>query len=66
MMKMLTRIDRDLKIPFSLVPQCPVCWENMEINLRCDNPFVEDDVWHQQSQNYEQLIHKYKEKISFY
>ena len=62
MMKMLTRIHRDLKIPFSLVPQCPVCWENMEINLRCDNPFVEDDVWHQQSQNYEQLIHKYKEK----
>ncbi len=34
------------KIPRSLVPKCPVCGEDMVMNLRVDNDFVEDEAWH--------------------
>ena len=34
------------RIPSELVPKCPVCGGNMEMNLRVDNFFVEDENWH--------------------
>ena len=34
------------KIPRELVPKCPVCGGDMEMNLRVDNYFVEDGDWH--------------------
>lgn len=33
-------------IPSDLVPVCPVCGSNMEINVRKDNYFVEDEAQH--------------------
>ena len=41
--KALESIDKDLKIPSYMVPKCPVCGKEMEVNLRCDDRFVEDD-----------------------
>ena len=34
------------RIPGELVPKCPVCGGDMEMNLRVDNYFVEDADWH--------------------
>lgn len=43
---------KDCKIPSQLVPKCPVCGGDMEVNLRCDDRFVEDEFWHQARQRY--------------
>lgn len=37
---------RDCNIPSYLVPKCPVCGGPMDINLRKDQFFVQDDAWY--------------------
>ena len=54
--------EKDCKIPTELVPICSVCKGKMEVNLRKDSFFVEDDHWHKLNQTYENFIHTYKEK----
>ena len=54
--------DFDCRIPTSLVPICPVCHEKMEVHLRKDAFFVEDDAWHQLNDNYEKFIDDYQNK----
>lgn len=51
-LEMMKKTDNDLKIPSELVPKCPVCGEEMDLNLRKDAFFVEDDDWHSQNQSY--------------
>ena len=53
---MLENIDSDLKIPTYLVPKCPVCGENMSVNLRCDDTFVQDDNWYIKEKKYNDFI----------
>ena len=55
--KMLKQI-KDCKIPTELVPKCPVCGENMDVNLRKDAFFVQDDNWYKQDKRYEELLVK--------
>lgn len=54
--------DHECKIPKALVPYCPNCGETMEVNLRKDDYFVEDDNWHKLHKNYEGFIDQYKDK----
>ena len=42
----------DCRIPSDLVPYCPVCGEEMDVNLRKDNYFVEDDAWREMNRRY--------------
>lgn len=37
---------RDLTIPPALVLRCPVCGGKMEMHLRLDGYFIEDEAWH--------------------
>lgn len=37
----------DCSIPSDMVPKCSVCGGRMNMNLRCDQYFVEDEAWHQ-------------------
>ncbi len=46
----------DCKIPTELVPVCPVCGGHMEINVRKDNYFVEDEKWHEMHDNYKGFL----------
>lgn len=46
----------DCRIPSSLVPKCPVCGGDMEVNLRKDGFFVQDSNWHTSQDNYSQFI----------
>jgi NAD-dependent protein deacetylases, SIR2 family len=48
--------QKDCKIPQSLVPKCPVCGGEMEVNLRCDGYFVEDERWHQAAERYTSFL----------
>ena len=60
--ELIKNIDNDLKVPTNLVPKCPVCNENMNVNLRCDDTFVEDDNWHILQKNYDDFIKNNSDK----
>lgn len=49
-------------IPKNLVPRCPICGGNMEVNLRCDSYFVEDDLWNKSFKRYEEFLDENKKK----
>ena len=52
--------ERDMRIPTELVPKCPVCGGAMEMNLRCDDTFVEDDGWRKASERYREFLDRHK------
>ncbi len=54
--------DKDCKIPSRLVPYCPRCGEKMDVNLRKDEYFVEDDAWHRLNDAYKKFINDNKDK----
>lgn len=50
------------KIPKELVPECPVCGKHMEMNLRKDGNFVQDENWYRQSKKYAEFLDMTKDK----
>lgn len=50
--------QKDLAIPTELIPYCPVCKKPMQMNLRSDNTFVEEEGWHIAKNNYNAFIQK--------
>ena len=56
----MTAAERDMRIPTELVPKCPVCGGAMEMNLRCDDTFVEDDGWRKASERYREFLGLHK------
>lgn len=59
--EMIDKIQ-DCKIPTKLIPFCPVCGGKMEVNLRKDIYFVQDDNWYEQNTKYEEFLEKAKNK----
>lgn len=53
-------LTEDCQIPEDLVPKCPVCGKNMEMNLRKDSNFVQDKYWYKQSEKYENFLGRTK------
>jgi len=53
---------KDGLIPSKLIPTCPVCGEEMSMNLRSDDTFVEDEGWHKASQRFMSFINENKNK----
>lgn len=62
MVKKMVENIKDCKIPSELVPKCPVCGENMEVNLRKDAYFVQDDNWYRQNERYGEFLDNTKDK----
>lgn len=58
--------QKDMKIPTELIPKCTKCSKPMNVNLRCDNTFVQDDGWYQASHRYKDFINKYKDSHILY
>lgn len=50
--------QHDCRIPSELVPVCPVCGGPMEINVRKDGYFVEDERWHARDDDYYRFLEK--------
>ena len=66
MVKRMIAEQMDLRIPSELVPKCPVCGGRMEVNLRSDETFVEDEGWHTASERYADFIRRHlHDKILF-
>ena len=59
--KMLKYKD-DIRVPTNLVPYCPACGGKMEVNLRKDAFFVEDDSWKDLNKSYEKFLNENKNK----
>ena len=47
-----------MTIDNTLIPKCPICGENMEMNLRSDDRFVQDEQWHRHAELYSKFINK--------
>ena len=58
--------ERDMRIPTELVPKCPVCGGAMEMNLRCDDTFVEDEGWRKASERYQRFLQQHKDDHILY
>ncbi|MCC8139869.1 MAG: Sir2 silent information regulator family NAD-dependent deacetylase [Lachnospiraceae bacterium] len=52
--------QKDMRIPSELIPRCPVCGAPMNMNLRCDNSFVEDEGWHRAAERYHDFIRRHQ------
>ena len=53
---------KNCKIPSNLVMKCPVCGGNMDMNLRKDANFVQDENWYTMSRRYEEFLNRAKNK----
>ncbi|MBR1752323.1 MAG: Sir2 silent information regulator family NAD-dependent deacetylase [Ruminococcus sp.] len=58
----MTQLQSDMKIPDSLIPKCPACSKPMTMNLRSDDTFVEDEGWHRASANYHSFLSEHEGK----
>lgn len=47
---------KDCLVPAYLVPKCPVCGGPMEMNLRSDQYFVEDEKWQEAQQHFGEAL----------
>lgn len=52
--------QRNMRLPSSLIPYCPKCGKPMEMNLRADDSFVQDDGWYAACERYENFLEKNK------
>ena len=50
---------RDLTVPPACVPRCPVCGGTMEMHLRVDETFIEDEAWHLAARRYTAFLRTY-------
>lgn len=60
--KKILETTHDLTIPESLVPRCPVCGGKMEMHLRVDGYFIQDEAWHRSARRYEEFLACYGKK----
>lgn len=54
---------KDCKIPSNLVMKCPVCGGNMDMNLRKDANFAQDENWYRQSKRYSEFLTRAKNVV---
>lgn len=52
----MNQARRDCKIPSHMVPKCPVCGGPMDMNLRKDNFFVQDDTWYEAEERFSDYL----------
>lgn len=53
---------KDCKIPSELVPKCPVCGGEMDVNLRKDEYFVQDEAWDKAFDSYNNFLSEVNNK----
>lgn len=62
MMNQMHQARKDCLIPSYMVPKCPVCGGPMNMNLRCDQYFVEDDAWHEAESRFGAFLDECEDK----
>ena len=54
----MVRRQKNCRIPTSLVPLCPVCGANMEVHIRKNARFVQDDAWYEAASRYDAFVNE--------
>lgn len=62
LVKEMIEKTENCKIPTEIVPVCPVCGKRMEVNVRIDANFVQDDNWYKQDKKYGEFLDYSKNK----
>lgn len=62
MMNQMHQARKDCLIPSYMIPKCPVCGGPMNMNLRCDQYFVEDNAWHKAEKNFGIFLDECRDK----
>ena len=66
LIKEMCEKQHDCRIPSDLVPHCPHCGESMEVNIRRDMFFVQDQQWYEDRARYQTFLESFKlKKIVF-
>lgn len=56
--------QKDCRIPPYLVPECPVCSGEMEVNIRKDAYFVQDRAWYAAERRFEEFYDRARGKMT--
>ena len=62
MVKKILNYKDSVKLSKKLIPYCPICEGRMEVNLRKDAFFVEDDNWKKLNYSYSTFVNDNKDK----
>lgn len=62
LMRKMAAGQTDCRIPSALVPKCPVCGGEMEVHIRKDAYFTEDDAWQRAAQRYDAFVEEARTK----
>lgn len=62
MMNQMHQARKDCLVPSYMIPKCPVCGGPMNMNLRCDQYFVEDDAWHEAESRFGAFLDECQDK----
>lgn len=54
--RQMDQARKDCKIPSYMVPKCPVCGGAMDMNLRKDGFFVQDEAWYQAEERFSDFL----------
>lgn len=54
--RQMDRERNDCSVPASLVPRCPVCGGPMDMNLRKDQYFVQNDAWYDAERRFSDFL----------
>ena len=54
--RQMDQARRDCKVPSYMVPKCPVCGGKMNMNLRIDQHFVEDEAWYDADERFQKFL----------
>ena len=52
--------QKNMRIPSSLIPYCPVCNKPMRMNLRSDDSFVQDEGWYEAAKRYNAFLMEHR------
>ena len=55
-----------MSIPTKLIPHCPKCGKPMNMNLRSDDSFVQDDGWNVHARYYEEFLRRHKNRKTLF
>lgn len=58
LVRKMVRQTTDCRIPSGLVPHCPVCGGKMDVHVRKDHYFVQDNQWYASYERYQDYMEK--------
>ena len=52
--------QKNMRVPFELIPKCPECGKPMTMNLRADDKFVQDEGWNKARERYADFLRRHE------